>query len=120
MKTLVWNTLPTHVAIEALYSADDARVDSVYKALPLPPLGAPDTLASGPTWEVGIATLRGATEWLTTTEAVWTAWTGPRRRDGEEWHGPVYGMDGSGLYDGPRACPCGACQGTAKPELRYS
>lgn len=120
MKTLVWNTLPTHVAVEALYSADDARVDSAYKSLPLPPTTVSDTLAAEPALEVGIATLRGTTEWLATTEAVWTSWTGLRRRDGEEWHGPVYGMDGGGLYDGPRGCPCGACQGTARPELRYS
>jgi len=119
MRTLIWNTLPTHLTIEALYRVEDTRLEAAFKSLPLPPTRPADTLATEPAWEVGLATLRGRTEWLATDEATWTSWTGLRRRDGEDHHGPVLLAESSAAYAGPRECACSACQATVAAELRY-
>ena len=119
MKSLIWNTLPTSDAIEALFLVDDARLDTALKLLPLPNTRIPDTLATDPTWEVGLSTLHPSTVWLATNETSWRSWSGPRRRNGEDHHGPVYALDGTAIYTGLRECSCSTCQATVTASLRY-
>ena len=119
MKSLIWNTLPTSDAVEALFLVDDVRLDTALKLLPLPNARIPDTLATDPTWEVGISTLQPSTVWLATNETSWRSWTGPRRRNGEDHHGPVFARDGDAVYTGLRECSCSTCQATVTASLRY-
>ncbi len=60
-------------------------------------------------------------EWVEVTEAIFRSWTGLRRVDGEEYHGPIYNFGAHGdstIYSGTRACFCGACQETVEPKLK--
>ena len=41
---------------------------------------------------------------------LWNSWTGVRYLNGDEYHGPVYMMGTSKLYDGSRICKCMTCQ----------
>jgi len=51
-------------------------------------------------------------------ESIFTSWTGARRLDGSNYHGPIYNMGTSTLYTGPRACSCSICSATTAPEHR--
>lgn len=52
------------------------------------------------------------------TEALWSAWTGRRFLNGEEYHGPVYKMGTNVLYTGSRSCQCRVCGETVPVGLR--
>lgn len=52
-------------------------------------------------------------DWIETTEAIFRSWTGLRRVNGDDHHGPVYnfGTDDKIIpYTGNRTCGCEACQ----------
>lgn len=52
-------------------------------------------------------------DWIETTETIFRSWTGLRRINGDDHHGPVYnfGTDESiAPYTGIRTCGCLVCQ----------
>ena len=64
-----------------------------------------------------------SSEWIEVTEAIFRSWTGLRRVNGEDHHGPVYkfGVAGeSKPYTGSRSCGCSICQTTVVPELKVN
>lgn len=72
-----------------------------------------DDVASGPIMEVFVNS-----SWVETTEGVFKSWTGPRRINGEEHHGPIYAFGTETVYTGARVCSCRMCQSTVEPKLR--
>ena len=50
---------------------------------------------------------------------VWNSWTGLRRRNGEDYHGPVYYTGTRTTYTGKRVCPCTICSEATLPHLKY-
>lgn len=75
--------------------------------IPPPPT---DTLIEAPLYEVGLG------QTFTPTSAdVFDAWTGPRRLNGLDYHGPIFNLGTSIAYDGPRHCGCSTCEATAQP-----
>ena len=75
----------------------------------------PDTARSTPIYEVGIDAA-----YTPTTHDVFSAWTGPRRIDGTDYHGPVYHLGTTSQYTGPRTCSCSTCQATVAPADRLN
>lgn len=62
-------------------------------------------------------------EWVEVTETVFRSWTGFRRINGEDHHGPVYGFESphdSSPFDGKRACGCNTCQAHVSPKLKVN
>jgi hypothetical protein len=52
-------------------------------------------------------------EWIEATHSIFRSWTGFRRINGEEYHGPVYEVgsrESDEPYTGYRACGCSVCQ----------
>jgi hypothetical protein len=76
-----------------------------------------DDIASGPILEVDAAGV-----WIEVESNVFDAWTGYRRKNGEEYHGRVIPLDspqdGSVTYTGSRACGCKTCQASVEPKFR--
>jgi hypothetical protein len=69
---------------------------------------------TGPVYEI----LSGK-RWFPVTKALWTGWTGLRRLNGEEHHGPITYLDSPGrAYHGKRTCGCGVCEVGLPPSLR--
>jgi hypothetical protein len=49
--------------------------------------------------------------WLVTDHDIWDAWTGLRRRNGEEFHGDVHLLSHpEETWTGSRVCSCRTCQ----------
>jgi hypothetical protein len=72
-----------------------------------------DDIATGPILEV-----QANANWVETSEDVFRAWTGGRRINGEEHHGPVYAFGTDTVYTGGRVCGCRTCQATVAPQHR--
>ena len=72
-----------------------------------------DTIGS-PVLEVAVAET-----YVPVGPEVFGAWTGIRRINGEEFHGPVHHIGTTIPYTGARTCPCSTCQSTVAPQLRY-
>lgn len=52
-------------------------------------------------------------DWIETPETIFRSWTGLRRINGDDYHGPVYNFnaDETGMpYTGNRTCGCMICQ----------
>ena len=81
-----------------------------YDARPLQPT---DTIQPSPLYEVGLGG-----HFTPTTSDVFDAWTGPRRLNGLDHHGPIYNLGTQVPYDGPRHCACPTCEATASPVHR--
>jgi len=83
--------------------------------LPTLDLTAPqsDAALPNPFYEVGLGE-----SFVQTTSDVFDAWTGPRRLNGQDHHGPVYHLGTRTIYDGPRHCHCPTCEATASPIYR--
>lgn len=64
-----------------------------------------DDIASGPLLEILFEDV-----WILAEEDVFGCWTGLRRKNGEEVHGPIYPLGGTTFYTGARVCGCKACQ----------
>ena len=58
--------------------------------------------------------------WIEVKESVWKSWTGHRRLNGEDYHGPVYNLDTDVVYNGARACGCSTCQSNVPPALKVN
>lgn len=57
--------------------------------------------------------------WVATDKDIWDAWTGLRRINGEEHHGPVHPITRpEKIWSGSRVCPCKTCQAHAEPRYR--
>lgn len=57
--------------------------------------------------------------WITAVSRdEWSAWTGRRRWNGVEYHGPVTYLGTTNPYRGPRVCSCPRCQSTVEAPLR--
>jgi hypothetical protein len=60
-------------------------------------------------------------EWIEVTEMVFRSWTGHRRINGEDHHGPVYNfgkVENLKPYSGSRSCGCSVCQAHVQPRLK--
>lgn len=75
-----------------------------------PPL---DAALPTPYYEVGI----GST-FTPTTPEVFDAWTGPRRLNGLDHHGPIFHLGTDVQYAGPRHCGCPACESGIDPTAK--
>jgi len=64
-----------------------------------------DDIASAPLLEIQFEDV-----WILAEEDVFGSWTGLRRKNGEEVHGPIYPLGGKTFYTGSRVCGCKACQ----------
>lgn len=70
-------------------------------------------VVSGPVLEIE---LNGF--WLVAEQDVWDAWTGLRKRNGEDFHGDVHPITApTQVWTGSRVCPCRVCQ--AHVEAKY-
>jgi len=61
--------------------------------------------------------------WIEVKEEVFRSWTGSRRVNGEEFHGPVYNfgsIDDSIPYTGRRECGCSVCQQNVEPVFKMN
>ena len=116
---LSWGALHPEDYAEELVEGREATVDAALSALEVP-LATGDTLSHGSLWEAGLSTFTGVTHWVPVAERVWRAWTGPRRRDGEAHHGPVWHIDTDVPYDGPRDCACGVCSASTAGHPRHN
>lgn len=58
--------------------------------------------------------------WLEVPKSVFMAWTGCRRTNGVDFHGPVYSIDAkqTAPWAGGRACSCTTCQEHVLPQFR--
>jgi hypothetical protein len=76
-----------------------------------------DDIASGPILEVNIVDT-----WVEVDEKTFTALTGFRRKNGEEYHGIVIPLGGNlsstPPYTGARACLCKTCQSTVESRFQ--
>jgi hypothetical protein len=76
-----------------------------------------DDIASGPVLEIHMLDV-----WVEVDEKTFTAWTGFRRKNGEEYHDIVIPLGANSpsdpVYTGARACLCPTCQSTVEPKLR--
>jgi len=59
--------------------------------------------------------IRVGGEWLTVNKTAWLSWTGHRKLNGREYHGPIFYFGTTRLVTDrqARACPCIICQRTA-------
>lgn len=60
-------------------------------------------------------------DWVETTESIFRSWTGLRRINGEDHHGPIYNFgtdEALGPYTGNRACGCSACQAHTEAKFK--
>ena len=58
--------------------------------------------------------------WVLAAPDLWDSWTGLRRRNGSDHHGPVRHLGADTLWQGSRVCPCATCQSGVAPSLRYN
>lgn len=62
-------------------------------------------------------------DWVEVKEEVFRSWTGHRRINGEDFHGPVYTF-GSTIdsipFTGRRECGCSACQQNVEPIFKVN
>lgn len=72
-----------------------------------------DDVAGGPLLEILFEGL-----WVMAEEDVFGCWTGLRRKNGEEVHGPIYPLGGKTFYTGARVCGCSTCQEQVEPKFR--
>ena len=72
-----------------------------------------DDIASGPLLEI---LFEGV--WILSEEDIFGCWTGLRRKNGEEIHGPIYPLGGKTFYTGARVCGCRSCQEHVEPKFR--
>jgi|DEB19_MinimDraft_3_1074340.scaffolds.fasta_scaffold16538_2 hypothetical protein len=58
--------------------------------------------------------------WVEVDEDIFISWTGLRRINGEDYHGPVYNFNSGSEtpYAGSRTCKCGVCQEHVEPSLK--
>lgn len=58
--------------------------------------------------------------WVEVDESIFASWTGMRRINGEDYHGPIYNFNsGSEVpYTGVRTCKCKICQEHVEPSLK--
>jgi hypothetical protein len=60
-------------------------------------------------------------KWVSVDERLWRAYTGFRRIDGTEYHGPIYGYDTRAIWTKIRRdCPCNKCQSLIAGEFRLN
>jgi hypothetical protein len=72
-----------------------------------------DSALPSPLYEVGTGGV-----FVTVSHDVFSAWTGHRRLDGSDHHGPVFNLGTTIQYTGPRTCPCSTCQSSIDPQHR--
>lgn len=61
--------------------------------------------------------------WIEVDEETWRSWTGLRRVNGTDHHGPVYSFltpEGAPPFTGKRVCGCAACQEHVEPRHRLN
>lgn len=57
--------------------------------------------------------------WVVTERDIWDAWTGLRKRNGEDYHGDVHPISSpTNIWTGPRVCSCRTCQSHTDPKFR--
>lgn len=120
MKDLIWNLVSTEDIEYSIVKARDTILDEALNSLTPPLPGEADTLLQGHTYEVGIATPHGFTEWLPTEERTWRSWTGLRRLDGVDHHDTTFIADSDDPWTGRRDCSCSRCESHTLPTLRYN
>jgi len=72
-----------------------------------------DAALPTPLYEVGIAET-----YTQTSPDVFDAWTGPRRLNGQDYHGPVFTLGANLPYEGPRHCGCPSCETNTHPTAK--
>ena len=72
-----------------------------------------DDIATEPITEVKVGP-----SWIEVTDDIFRSWTGERRINGDEHHGPVYALGSDVPYTGSRVCGCSECQSHVEPRFR--
>lgn len=72
-----------------------------------------DDIAGEPLLEVKVGS-----SWVETPDDVFRAWTGERRINGDEYHGPVFAFGTEVPYGGSRVCACRECEASVEPRNR--
>ena len=73
-----------------------------------------DDVAANPILEVKVAE-----NWVPADKDIWDAWTGLRRINGEDHHGPVHPISHPDrVWTGSRVCGCKTCQVNVAPAHR--
>lgn len=72
-----------------------------------------DAALPTPYYEVGLNET-----FISTSPDVFDAWTGPRRLNGQDYHGPIFNLGTNTPYDGPRHCGCEACESNTHPTVK--
>ena len=75
-----------------------------------------DSISSTPIFEA--ADHIDATSFVLVDELIFNSCIGPRRVNGQLFHGPIYNIDTHIIYDGPRFCPCSICESSILPMHR--
>jgi len=73
-----------------------------------------DTVLDEPVLEIDVDG-----SWVLAQRELFSSWTGLRRINGEDHHGPVVYL-GGGDYRGRRVCQCSTCQSTVDPVHRHN
>lgn len=60
--------------------------------------------------------------WVEVTDSIFRSWTGDRRINGEDFHGPVYNFkdESNKVYTGFRSCGCKVCQENVEPVFKMN
>lgn len=65
--------------------------------------------------------LSESNNWIEVTEDLFRSWTGLRRVNGEDYHGPIYNFGSDDVvYSGARTCGCSVCQSTVTAVLKVN
>lgn len=73
-----------------------------------------DDIVEGPILQIMVAG-----QWILVTDEIWDSWTGLRRKNGEEHHGPIMPLfERDKTYTGGRVCPCKICQASVEGKHR--
>lgn len=93
----------------------DFEVEEALKALErCTPLVPTDDIIEEPILQVNVQGI-----WVATDRDIWEAWTGLRRKNGEDYHGDVHPITTpEATWTGPRVCSCATCQSKTDPKYR--
>lgn len=76
-----------------------------------------DDVARGPVLEI-----QQKDQWVVVGDRLWNSWTGLRRRNGEDVHGPVFPLDApvgsTAFFTGARVCSCRKCEEHVEPRFK--
>lgn len=65
--------------------------------------------------QTSVLEVKMGSTWVLVESDIFDSWTGLRKINGEDYHGPVSYLEG-GVYRGARVCGCDVCQSETDPK----